>query len=193
MWLYDNSKLKYSPAFTEPLEKTGWHFQLLASKGQLVHSEGPSWEVSAHKAGRSARGRRLEAFSQRSWDLQGSTSQSERKTHRQRAQSSLAEEIRTNPAGMRERRWRKHQREAHPQGLEMAEEESRGGSEGQLPQPGQGSCSEVIKGSDEKWQMLHEEIICSGAELLHWSADQRQQVTPNFMNTCFNSHWCQWW
>lgn len=46
MWLYDNSKLKYSPAFTEPLEKTSWHFQsqLLASKGQLVHSEGPRWE-----------------------------------------------------------------------------------------------------------------------------------------------------
>lgn len=191
MWLYDNSKLKCSPAFTESLEKTGWHFQLLASKGQLVHSEGPSWEVTDHEAGRSARGRRLEVFSQRSWYLQGSTSQSETKTHRQRAQRSLAEEIRTSPAGMRERRWRKHQGESHPYSWEMAEEENRGRSEG--PQPRQGSCSEVIRRSDEKWQMLHEKVICTGAELLPWSSDQRHQVTPNYMNTCFNSHWCQWW
>lgn len=71
---------------------------------------------------------------------------------------------------MMERRWRKHQREAHPEGLEMAEEESKGGSEGQLPQPAQGSSSEVIKRSDERWQMQREEMICTGAELLHTEA-----------------------
>lgn len=118
MWLYDNSKLKHSPAFTEPLEKTEWHFQsqLLASKGQLVHSEELSWEVTDHEAGRSARGRRLEVFSQRSWCLQGSTSQSEIKILRQRAWCSLAEEIRTSPAGMMGKRWRRHQRENPPLG-----------------------------------------------------------------------------
>lgn len=46
----------------------------------------------------------------------------------------------------------------------------RGGSKGQLPQPRQGSSSEVVKSGDERWQMLREEIICTGAELPHAEA-----------------------
>lgn len=81
MQLYANSKLNYSLTFTEPLEKAGWHFQsqLLASKGQLLHSEGTSREVTNHEVERSALGRRPEFFSQRCQYLQGSISQIRRK------------------------------------------------------------------------------------------------------------------
>lgn len=93
MQLYANSKLKYSAMFAEPLEKAGWHFQsqLLASKGQLLHSEGTSREVTNHKAERSAWGRRPEFFSQTCQYLQGSISQEE-KMWRQCARSSLVKE-----------------------------------------------------------------------------------------------------
>lgn len=147
MKLYADSKLKYSPTFTEPLEKAGWHFrsQLLAPKGQLLHSEGTSQEVTNHKVERSAWGRRLEFFSQRCQCLQGSISQVRRKKGEGSVPGphlSRRSIDRTSPVGITgfTWRWRKHQREAPHYSLGMAEERSGGGSKGPLPKPSQGRC-----------------------------------------------------